>query len=113
MASSSDRRDWYAGPAAPPYQSFEGAALESPNPMRKCLLNVSVHEYDRILQLNHDLLAWSNRDQELLHGLGALLGDAVVHEIRQYDECRMQKHDSLDGISRVEPDLSLTAQGGN
>jgi hypothetical protein len=78
--------------------------------MRKCLLNVTIHEYDRILQLNHDVVAWSNRDRELLHGLTALVGAEVVHEIRQYDECRMQKHDSLDGISRVEPDRTLTAQ---
>jgi hypothetical protein len=68
-----------------------------------CILNVTDHEYDRILQLNHDSLAWNTADHHLLEGLETLLGDDTVREIRQYDECRMQKHDDLAGLPRVEP----------
>ncbi len=72
--------------------------------MNACLLNVTPDEYDRILQLNHDSLAWSNQDHALLHGLEMLVGKDCTDQIRQYDECRMQKHDSLEGVPRVQPD---------
>jgi len=71
--------------------------------MRECILHVTDHEYDRILQLNHDAVVWSNRDTELLGGLTALLGTEVVDEVRRYDGGRMEKHDSVKGIPRVEP----------
>jgi hypothetical protein len=72
--------------------------------MNACILNVTPHEYDQILQLNHDSLAWSTQDQAVLHGLEMLIGKELTEQIRQYDECRMQKHDSLDGIPRVQAD---------
>lgn len=71
--------------------------------MKTCILHVTDHEYDQILQLNHDALVWSNRDNVLLDGLRALIGTEVVEQIRQYDECKMLKHDKLDGLRRVEP----------
>lgn len=67
-----------------------------------CILNVTDHEYDKILQLNHDALVWNTADRTLLEGLETLLGSDTVAEIRQYDECRMQKHDDLTGLPRVE-----------
>jgi hypothetical protein len=70
--------------------------------MRKCVLHVTDHEFDRILQLNHDALVWTNRDEELLHGLASLLGRGVADEVRRFDECRVEKHDSLNGRARVE-----------
>jgi len=82
--------------------------------MRECILHVTDHEYDRILQLNHDAVVWSNRDTELLDGLTTLLGAEVVDEVRRYDGGRMEKHDSVNGIPRVEPkgiDPALTANG--
>lgn len=71
--------------------------------MRTCILNVTDHEFDRILQLNHDALVWNNADRELLAGLETLLGKNVVDQIRKYDECRMEKHTDLAGLARVEP----------
>jgi hypothetical protein len=70
--------------------------------MRKCVLHVTDHEYGKVLQLNHDALVFSNRDEELLKGLEGLLGDQVVGEVRRYDECRVEQHDSLTGHPRVE-----------
>jgi hypothetical protein len=37
-----------------------------------------------------------------LHGLTTLLGTTVVEEVRRYDGCRMQKHNCMHGITRVE-----------
>jgi hypothetical protein len=68
----------------------------------KCVLHVTEHEYGKILQLNHDSLVLNNRDKGLLRGLEALLGQGVAEEVRQFDECRVEKHDSLDGLRRVE-----------
>jgi hypothetical protein len=77
--------------------------------MRKCILHVTDHEYDRILQRNHDDLVWSNHDQVLLGYLQSLLGRQVAEQVRRYDECRMQKHDDLNGIPRVEEDAAELA----
>jgi hypothetical protein len=70
--------------------------------MRECILHVTDHEYDKILQLNHDAVVWSNQDMELLDGLTTLLGTEIVEEVRRYDGCRMQKHNCMNGILRVE-----------
>lgn len=71
--------------------------------MSKCILNVTSVEYDEILQLNHDALEWNNRDRKLVHELANLLGDRVVHDICQFEECRMCMRDSLANVPRVEP----------
>ena len=73
--------------------------------MRKCILNVTPHEYDQILQLNHDRVEWDNTDRSLLKGLEAILGSEVVTVMREYEECRMEKHDDNSGMPRVAPDL--------
>jgi len=70
--------------------------------MRTCILHVTDHEYAKVLQLNHDALVFSSRDEELLRGLENLLGSRVVDQVRMYDECRVQQHDRLDGHPRVE-----------
>lgn len=72
--------------------------------MDKCILHVTDHEYDQILQLNHDAVVWTNEDTELLSRLEHVIGEDVVGQVRRYDECRMQKHDRLDGIPRIEED---------
>lgn len=75
--------------------------------MKRCILNVTNHEYDEILQLNHDALTWSPGDKALLHGLGAILGEGLVERLQQYEECRMQKHDALDGIERIQEETPI------
>jgi hypothetical protein len=70
--------------------------------MDTCILNVTPDEYDQILQLNHDCVVWKNQDQALLHGLETLIGKDLVEQMRHHDECRMEKHDNLEGIPRVE-----------
>lgn len=70
--------------------------------MLKCILNVTEHEYDRILQLNHDAVVWKNSDQHLLEGLESLLGKEVADQLRKFDECRMEKHTDTAGGCRVQ-----------
>jgi len=79
--------------------------------MTRCILNVTTHEYDKVLQLNHDGLVWDSRDEELLHGLEAVLGEETVNQLRQYDQCRMRKHDTLNGLARVEEDGKQELEG--
>lgn len=71
---------------------------------RRCILHVTDHEYDRVLQLNHDAVAWSTRDETLLEHLEPILGPDVVEALRRCDECRMEKHDALNGLPRIEQD---------
>jgi hypothetical protein len=70
--------------------------------MLKCVLNVTDHEFDKILQLNHDAVVWNNADHELLHGLSDLLGKETVEQLRPFAECRMEKHSDLAGYPRVQ-----------
>jgi hypothetical protein len=77
--------------------------------MQSCILHVTGQEYDRILQLNHNALVWKNPDREFLRGLEKLLGKDVVDQVARYESCRLQKHDHLDGIARVEAAAELTA----
>jgi hypothetical protein len=81
--------------------------------MTRCILNVTTHEYDKILQLNHDGLVWDNRDEELLHGLEGVLGEETVNQLRQYDQCKMQKHDTLNGLARVKEDDKQELEGSD
>jgi hypothetical protein len=81
--------------------------------MTRCLLNVTTHECDKVLQLNHDGLVWDNRDEQLLHGLEAVLGEETVNQLRHYDQCKMQKHDTLNGLARVEEDRKQELEGSN
>jgi len=69
----------------------------------KCILNVSDHEYDKILQLTHDAIEWTNTDAFVLEGVAKLLGRDVALNLRKYDEIRMEKHDDLSDFLRVEP----------
>ena len=73
----------------------------------KCILNVTDHEYDKILQLTHDAIVWNNRERHILQGVAALLGSQVAAEIKRYDECRMEKHHDISDLSRVEPASGL------
>jgi hypothetical protein len=73
----------------------------------KCILNVTDHEYDKILQVTHDAVEWSNADVHVLNALGALLGDDVVAAIKRYDDCHMEKHDDVSGLPRVIPAREL------
>jgi hypothetical protein len=50
--------------------------------MRSCILHVTDHEYDQVLQLNHDAVVWHNSDRELLKGLEAILGSDIADEVR-------------------------------
>jgi hypothetical protein len=68
----------------------------------KCILNVSTHEHDAILQLNHDSLVLNSQDHHLMTALEGMLGSETADEIRRYDECRVQKQDSLAELPRVE-----------
>ena len=77
--------------------------------MHSCILHVTEHEYERILQLNHNALTWSNRDRELLRGLESLLGKEVVDQVSRYEGCRIQHHFELDGLPRVEESPEVTA----
>jgi hypothetical protein len=70
--------------------------------MRKCVLNVTEHEYDKILQLNHDAVVWKNADRELLHGLNQLVGEETVNQLRKFEECRMEKHNDMVGLPRLQ-----------
>jgi hypothetical protein len=69
----------------------------------RCTLNVTDREYDKILQLTHDAIEWTNTDPHILEGVGDLLGRNVAVDLRDYDEIRMEKHDSVSGLPRVEP----------
>jgi len=72
--------------------------------MRSCILHVTDHEYDRVLQLNHDALVLKSGDRDLLERLESLLGKEVTDRVRGYDSCRVQKHDRLGDLPRVEED---------
>jgi hypothetical protein len=80
--------------------------------MNACILNVTPDEYDQILQLNHDREVWNNQDEVLLHGLEALIGKELVDQIRRHEECRMRKHDTLEGITRVQEDAAERGTDG-
>jgi len=69
----------------------------------KAILNVTDHEYDKILQLTHDAVEWTNTDARILEGVAGLLGRNVAVVLKQYDEIRMQKHDDISQLPRVEP----------
>ena len=68
----------------------------------KCILNVTDHEYDKILQLTHDAIAWTNTDAHVLEAVADLLGRDVALELKKYDEIRMEKHEHLSDLRRVE-----------
>ena len=74
--------------------------------MRKCILHVTDQEYAEILQLNHDALVWSTQDAALMEGLTHIVGPDVVEQLQQFDECRMEKDNQLDGQNRVDVDTS-------
>jgi hypothetical protein len=78
--------------------------------MRNCILHVTDREFPRILQLNHDGLLLRQRDEELMEGLVRILGIDVVDQIRDYDQCRVQAHHSLDGLPRIEEDAAEPAE---
>jgi hypothetical protein len=42
----------------------------------------------------------------VLEGLKAILGPEVADQISEYEQCRMEKHNWLDGHVRVEVDPS-------
>lgn len=69
----------------------------------RCILNVSDHEYDKILQLTHDAIEWTNMDAHVLEGVAKLLGRDVAVNLKKYDEIRMEKHDDISNFLRVEP----------
>jgi hypothetical protein len=77
--------------------------------MRRCILHVTDHEYDQILQLSHDAVLWDTRDRALLEGLRAIVGQEAADRISAYDQCRMQKHNWLEGPVRVEEDATEQA----
>jgi hypothetical protein len=81
----------------------------------KCILNVTDHEYNKILQLTHDAVEWSNTDLGALERLETLLGSGVVAAISRYEECRMEKHHDISGLPRVTParDLSELIETGS
>ena len=81
--------------------------------MRNCILHVTDREFPEILQLNHDAYVWNNQDEVLLEGLEPILGREVVDCIREYEECRMQPHHSIDGLPRVEEDTTEPASPHN
>ena len=70
--------------------------------MSRCVVNVTDHEFDKILQLNHDALVWRNTDHEMLEGLKPLLGQDTVAQLGRFEECRMEKHHDLAGVPRIE-----------
>jgi hypothetical protein len=69
----------------------------------KCILNVTDHEYAKILQWTHDAVEWDNSDRCVLNGLTNLLGSNVVEQLLRYDECHMAQHDDVSSQSRVQP----------
>lgn len=69
--------------------------------MSQCILNVTDHEYDEILQMNHDRVVWNCNDRVLMKKLTRKFGQEVGNELRRYDECRMEKCDVP--MYRVEP----------
>jgi hypothetical protein len=73
----------------------------------RCTLNVTDREYDKILQLTHDAIEWTNTDPHILEGVGGLLGRNVAVALREYDEIRLEKHDSVSGLPRVEPSRNV------
>jgi hypothetical protein len=81
--------------------------------MRTCILHVTDREFPQILQLNHDSFVWSNQDEVLLDNLVPILGRDVVDRVREFDECRMQPHHSVDGLPRVEEDTTEPAEPHN
>src|SRR5690242_9696636 len=90
-----------------PRPAFRGGTMSA------CILNVTRAEYDQILQLNHDCEVWDNQDKVLLHGLEALLGKDLVDQVCRHDECRMHKHDDLEGVSRVQEDTGRRREEGS
>lgn len=62
-----------------------------------CILNVTDHEFDQILQLNHDSIVWSTADRFLMDHLSDMIGYETVEEMCKYDACRMEKHDDVIG----------------
>ena len=76
--------------------------------MRRCILHVTDHEFDEILQLNHDALVWDRHDRAVQEGLKTIVGPDVADQISEYAQCRMEKHNWLEGHARVEED---TAEG--
>jgi hypothetical protein len=78
------------------------SSLTKENAMQ-CILNVTDHEFDKLLQLTHSRTRWSTRDCYVQRGIANLLGRQVATEVRDYEECRMEKHDELWGFDRVEP----------
>lgn len=81
--------------------------------MKNCIVHVTDREYPEILQLNHDAYVWSTEDETLMEGLVTVLGEDVVDQLREYDECRMQPHHSIEGLPRVEEDMTETATAQN
>jgi hypothetical protein len=75
----------------------------------QCILNLTDHEYDKILQLTHSRTRWNTRDRYVVRGIASLLGRRVAAEIREYEECRMEKHNELYRYDRVEPVPELVA----
>jgi hypothetical protein len=61
----------------------------------KCVLHVNDHDYDHILQLNHNAVVWTMDDEVLLEHLVTVIGAAVVQKMRACDDCRMEKHFEL------------------
>jgi len=78
--------------------------------MRRCILHVTDHEYDQILQLNHDALVWNTQDHAVLEGLKAVVGQDAADRVGEYEQCRMQKHNWLEGQVRVEEDAPEEAE---
>jgi hypothetical protein len=70
--------------------------------MTKCILHVTDHEFDKILQLNHDSVVWKNTDREVREGIAVLIGKDVAEQVSKFDECRVEKHHELAGFPRVE-----------
>ena len=75
----------------------------------KCILNVTDHEYDKILQMTHDAVEWRNTDAFVLKRIAAFLGRGVAAELKAYDEIRMEKYDDISDLPRVEPAPELLA----
>lgn len=69
--------------------------------MRRCILNVTVHEYDQILQFNHDSAVWTRDDHVLFDQLRPLIGDEIASQIMMFDECVMEKHNDMSGMPRI------------
>jgi len=68
----------------------------------KGVLNVTDHEFDKILQLTHDAIEWTNTDVHVLEGVANLLGNDVASKLKTFDDIRMEKHDSISDLPRVQ-----------